>query len=445
MNKKYQLLDLMEGRTGELYRLAKNFIPGGTQLLSKRPEMFAPEVWPAYYSKAKGACIWDMDDRQFLDMSIMGVGANILGYADEDVDAEVITAIKNGCSSSLNSPKEVELAEILVDLHPWFGMVRYTRAGGEAMGVAVRIARAHTRRSKVLFSGYHGWNDWYLAANIDEEKNLDGQLMPGLEPSGVPRELRDTAIPFNPDHFEELLDKIKGRETEIAAVVMEPARGRYASKDFLTKLKEVCEEIGAVLIFDEITSGFRECIGGLHRQFSIKPDIAVFAKSIANGYPLGVVIGTEQVMEAAQKTFISSTNWTDSIGPSAAVACIKKYRENDVSHHLAKIGKLVQDGWVNLAKKHAIDISVSKLPSLAALQFHHEEQRLMNTYMTIEMLQYGILGFRQFKPSFAHSEQHVESYLTVVDIVFKNLRELNFKPNIDTPLHHIGFSRLTKE
>lgn len=445
MDKKYELSELMQSSSQNLYREGKNKIPGGTQLLSKRPEMFAPDVWPAYYSKAKGTQIWDLDDREFLDMSIMGVGANILGYADDDVDDAVISAIKNGCSSSLNSPLEVKLADLLLELHPWFGMVRYTRAGGEAMNVAVRIARAHKNKSRILFSGYHGWNDWYLAANIADNNNLDGQLMPGLQPSGVPRELHGTSIPFNADQFDELLSIIKGKEKEIAAIVIEPARGQYADKNFLKKLRDLCDELGAVLIFDEITSGFRECPGGLHRKFDVKPDIAVFAKSIANGYPLGVVIGNVSVMESAQKTFISSTNWTDAIGPAAAIACIKKYVKNDVSTHLARVGAQVQKGWEKLSQKYGIKISVSGVPSLCSFQFEHPEARLINTFFTIEMLQYGILGFRQFKPSFAHKEVHIVQYLDAAEQVFKNLKETNYQPNIQTLPHHVGFSRLTKE
>ena len=232
MDKKYDLSELMQSNAQDLYRSAKRKIPGGTQLLSKRPEMFAPDVWPAYYSKAKGTKIWDLDGREFLDMSIMGVGANILGYADDDVDDAVVSAIKNGSSSSLNTPLEVNLADLLLQMHPWFGMVRYTRAGGEAMSVAVRIARAHSNKSRILFSGYHGWNDWYLAANIADSKNLDGQLMPGLQPAGVPRELHGTSIPFNADHLEELLVKIKGKEKEIAAIVIEPARANMLTKIF---------------------------------------------------------------------------------------------------------------------------------------------------------------------------------------------------------------------
>ena len=145
-----------EQETLRPYRKAKKIIPGGVQLLSKRPEQFAPEIWPAYYSKAKGCRVWDLDGKEYIDMSIMAIGSCILGYADDEVDDAVVQAIRNGVSSSLNCPEEVELAELLIDLHPWFGMVRYARSGGEAMGLAVRIARAHTHRDIVMFSGYHG-------------------------------------------------------------------------------------------------------------------------------------------------------------------------------------------------------------------------------------------------------------------------------------------------
>ena len=159
----YKLEDL-KNSTGVLrYKQAKSLIPGGTQLLSKRPEMFAPDVWPSYYEKSKGVHLWDLDGRQFLDMSIMSVGASILGYDNDYVDDAVIDSIKNGSASSLNCVEEIELAENLIDLHPWFSMVRYARSGGESMSVAVRIARAHTGKENILFSGYHGWGDWYLA------------------------------------------------------------------------------------------------------------------------------------------------------------------------------------------------------------------------------------------------------------------------------------------
>jgi glutamate-1-semialdehyde 2,1-aminomutase len=173
----------------ETQRKAQILIPGMTQLLSKRPDMFAPGVWPGYFSKAKGVEIWDLDGNRYIDMSIAGIGANVLGYADPDVDAAVRSAIDAGVSSSLNCPEEVELAELLCDLHPWADMVRYARTGGESMAIAVRIARAYTGKDKIAFCGYHGWHDWYLAANLGTENALGEHLLPGLSPIGVPKGL----------------------------------------------------------------------------------------------------------------------------------------------------------------------------------------------------------------------------------------------------------------
>lgn len=441
----YSLEELKQSKGVALYSRAKFLIPGGTQLLSKRPEMFAPDVWPSYYSKAKGCRVWDMDGREFIDMSIMAVGACILGYADDEVDDAVVQALRSGVNSSLNCPEEVELAEALIELHPWFGMVRYARSGGEAMGLAVRIARAHTRRDVVMFSGYHGWNDWYLAANLADSASLDGQLMPGLQPNGVPRGLVGTAIPFDANNIDSLREKVQGKEKQIAVIVIEPARGEDAPAGYLIALRELAAEIGAVLIFDEITSGFRMCAGGIHRNYGVHPDLAVFAKSMANGYAMSVVMGTEKVMQAAQTTFISSTNWTDRIGPTAALATLRKYQRLGVEKHLIETGNRVKQIWQQAAQASGLEINVTGLPSLAAFGFKSKHPIGMNTRFTIEMLKEGFLGFRQFKPSLAHSSDVLELYQYAVGRVFSKLAADLDCTQLDTPKHHSGFQRLTKE
>lgn len=433
------------GTGPELYHRAKALIPGGTQLLSKRPEMFAPELWPAYYSKAKGCRVWDLDGREYIDMSIMAVGACILGYADNEIDGAVIDAIRSGVNSTLNCPEEVELAEALVELHPWFDMVRYARGGGEAMSVAVRIARAHTRRDVVLFSGYHGWCDWYLAANLADDSGLDGQLMPGLEPNGVPRGLTGTAVPFHFNDIGSLRDTIKGREKQIAAIVIEPARGEDAPGEYLKALRDLASDIGAVLVFDEITSAYRMCAGGIHRRYGVYPDIAVFAKSMANGYAMSAVIGTEKVMQAAQTTFISSTNWTDRIGPTAALATLRKYQATQAEHHLISSGDQVKQIWREAAAKAGLAIAVSGLPSLAAFAFQHPEAQALNTRFVVEMLQRGFLGFRQFKPSLAHGDAELRTYQASVEDTFSLLSRLPEGELLVSPVAHSGFQRLTKE
>lgn len=439
-------IDTLKNSKGpKLYNKAKALIPGGTQLLSKRPEMFAPDVWPSYYSKAKGCRVWDLDGREFIDMSIMAVGACILGYADEDVDGAVIESIHKGVNSSLNCPEEVELAEALIDLHPWFDMVRYARGGGEAISIAVRIARAKTKRDTVLFSGYHGWTDWYLAANLADESGLDGQLMPGLKPNGVPRGLAGTAIPFHFNDIDSLRETIRGKESEIAAIIIEPARGEDAPSEYLQALREIASEIGAVLIYDEITSGYRMCAGGIHRRYGIYPDIAVFAKSMANGYAMSAILGTEDVMQSAQSTFISSTNWTDRIGPTAALATLKKYQETQTDKYIISIGNKTQQIWQDAASKTGLQIDVSGLPTLSAFGFKSDQSMDLNTRFVVEMLQRGFLGFRQFKPSLAHSDGELGKYKDAVDEVFLLLSKLPNDEIISSPVAHTGFHRLTKE
>ena len=313
-------MDISKNGKGQmLYKKAKTLIPGGTQLLSKRPEMFLPEYWPAYYSKAKGCKIWDLDGNEYTDVSYMGIGANVLGYANDEVDEAAREAIACGGMTTLNAPEEVYLAEKLISLRPWAGGVRYAKAGGEAMALASRIARAYTKKDIILFCGYHGWHDWYLAANLSNRNALDDLHIPGLEPLGVPSGLAGTNLPFhynNIGEFNALMAKHKGK---IAAVVMEPIRNDWPKDNFLQKIREATEAEGIVLVFDEVSAGFRLCAGGSHRVLGVNPDIAVFAKGMTNGYPLTAIVGKREVMDAAQGTFISSTFYTERVAFAATL------------------------------------------------------------------------------------------------------------------------------
>lgn len=324
---------------------ARGLIPGMTQLLSKRPDIFSLGVWPGYFNKANGVEVWDLDDNKYIDMSISGIGANVFGYADPDVDAAVKNAIANGTSCSLNCPEEVELAELLCELHPWADMVRYARTGGEAMVIAVRIARAHTGKDKIAFCGYHGWHDWYLSANLGTENALGEHLLSGLSPRGVPKGLTGTALPFRYNHLKELKEIVAKHGRDLAAIIMEPIRNYEPEKGFIEGVRSLADETGAVFVVDEISAGFRYNTGGAHLKFFTKePDIAVFSKALGNGYPIAAVIGKVDVMQSAQKTFISSTNWTERIGPTAAIAMIKKHRRVNAGKYLVWLGEQVQSG-----------------------------------------------------------------------------------------------------
>ncbi len=438
--------ELVEGTGQRLYEKAKTLIPGGTQLLSKRPEMFLPGLWPAYYSRAKGAEIWDLDGNRYVDMSYSGLGACVLGYADPDVDEAVRSAIDCGTMTTLNCPEEVELAQLLLELHPWAEKVRYARTGGEAMATGVRIARAATGRDKIAFCGYHGWHDWYLAANLGEEDALDGHLLPGLDPAGVPRGLRGTALPFRYNRIEELEAIVAAHGQELAAIVMEPLRNYEPQPGFLERVRSIASDQGAALVFDEITSGWRLTSGGAHLLYDVIPDIAVLAKGMSNGYPMGAVIGTAAVMEAAQYSFISSTYWTERIGPTAALATIRKHRELDVARCLVETGRRIQEGWRLAADKHGIDIAITGIPPLGHFEFEYENKQAIRTLFTQLMLELGFLATNSFYAMYAHRAEHVDRYLEAVNQVFlvlaKVIREEAVEKMLKGPVAHTGFRRL---
>jgi glutamate-1-semialdehyde aminotransferase len=431
-----------------LYKRAKGSIPGGTQLLSKRPEMFLPGKWPAYYEKCKGIEVWDIDGNRYLDMTISGVGTCTLGYADDDVNKAVVEALHKGNMCTLNVPEEVELADLLLDIHPWAEMVRFARTGGEAMAIAVRIARAATGKDKIIFCGYHGWHDWYLSANLASDSALDGHLLPGLDPSGVPSSLAGSVIPFAYNDVDSFSAVFKKHRNDIAAVVMEPVRNFWPDTDFLKTIRQMASENNTPLIFDEVTSGFRMATSGIHMQLDIEPDIAVFAKAIGNGYPMAAIIGRSVFMNAAQRTFISSTYWTDKIGPVAALATLRKHKQKDVGAHLTRIGNLVQDGWHRLGKKHDINISVFGIPPLGHWSINaNDDSQLFHTASVEKMLERGFLTSKAFYATYAHTNEHVESYLVALDETFDELvpalKEGRLSEVYQGPVAHGGFKRLT--
>ena len=380
-------------------------------------------------------------------MSYSGIGACVLGYADPDVDSAVRAAIDCGTMTTLNCPEEIELADLLCDLHPWAESVRYARSGGEAMAVAVRIARAATGRDKVAFCGYHGWHDWYLAANLGEADQLDGHLLPGLQPAGVPRALQGTAFPFRYDQLDELDAIVSTHQNELAAIVMEPLRGRHPPPDFLERIRETATRIGALLIFDEVTSGWRLITGGAHLLYGVTPDIAVFAKALSNGYPMAAIIGTSDAMEAAQSTFISSTYWTERIGPVAALATIRKHKGCNVSEHLIRIGTRVQSGWAAAADRAGLRVAVSGTPPLGYFSFEgYTNAQAIHTLFNQRMLERGFLATKAFYATYAHRDRHVDEYLVAVDAIFVELADAVAQSAVERllkgPVAHKGFERL---
>jgi len=432
------------GTGQKLWHRAKQIIPGGNMLLSKRSEMFLPKYWPSYFSKSKECFVWDLDGRKFIDMSIMGIGTNILGYGNPFVDNAVLRTIKNGNMSTLNCPEEVYLAEELVSIHPWADMVKFTRSGGEANSVAVRIARAASGKDNIAICGYHGWHDWYLSANLSSNKELDGHLLPGLEPNGVPRSLQGTVFPFQYNNLDELINIIESNE--IGIIKMEVSRNEGPKNNFLKKVREIANEKSIVLIFDECTSGFRESYGGLHKNFEVDPDIAIFGKALGNGYAINAVIGKREIMEAAQSSFISSTFWTERIGPTAAIETLKIMKRDNSWSYISQQGKKIKENWLRVAKSNNLDITISGLDALARFSFNSKHSNFYKTYITQEMLKKGYLASNMVYVCTEHSDEIIENYMNELNLIFEkiSLYEKGNKDsvNLEGPEAQIGFKRV---
>ena len=432
------------GTGQKLYKRAKNVIPGGNMLLSKRPEMYLPDQWPSYYSKSKGCSVWDLDGVEYIDMSIMGIGTNILGYGNDDVDEAVRETVNNGNMSTLNCPEEVFLAEKLVELHPWADMVRFARSGGEANAIAIRIARAATGKEKVAICGYHGWHDWYLSANLQSEQNLDGHLLSGLSTAGVPTSLAGTVLPFNYNDFSGLEQLVA--EHDIGVIKMEVIRNMGPEDNFLHKVRKLASERNIVLIFDECTSGFRETFGGIHKKYGVEPDIAMFGKALGNGYAITAILGRRDVMSCAQNTFISSTFWTERIGPSAALKTLEIMEKTNSWNTITETGLDIRRRWQIMAEKYELSIDNFGIPALTGFSFQGPRALEYKTLLTQEMLGKGYLASNSVYVSVAHTPSVVDGYFEALDPVFELIKSCDDGRDVNSllkgPICHSGFKRL---
>jgi glutamate-1-semialdehyde 2,1-aminomutase len=433
------------GKGQNLYKKAKTLIPGGTMLLSKRPEMFLPEHWPSYFSKAKGCTVWDLDGNEFLDMCIMGIGTNSLGYGNEEVDEAARRVVSNGNMSTFNCPEEVYLAEKLVALHPWGDMVRFCRTGGEANAVAIRIARAASGKDKVAICGYHGWHDWYLSTNLSEKEGLSGHLLPGLKPAGVPKGLVNTTIPFVYNDIE-AFKKIIADNPDLGVVKMEVSRNHGPLPGYLEEIRKITKEKNIILIFDECTSGFRETFGGLHKKYGVEPDMAMFGKALGNGYAITAVLGKKEIMEAAQKTFISSTFWTERIGPAAALATLKVMEREQSWNIITETGTKITKRWEELGEKCGLDLKTNGLPALTTFSIKSNNWLAYKTFITQEMLKKGILASNALYVCTEHKDEHVDRYFFELEKIFEKIKTFEDGQDVhkflEGPISHGGFKRL---
>lgn len=432
--------------TQQRYLEAKELIPFGVQLLSKKPETFCEGYWPAYYTKAKGCEVWDLDNKHYYDFSTNGISACLLGFASDPVVEAVTKRVINGSMCSQNPAEEVELAERLCQIHPWASKVRFARGGGEIASVAIRIARATTGKDVVAICGYHGWTDWYLAANLGETPEQRDTIITGMTCNGVPESLRGTTVAFYFDD-KEGFDRIVAQYGDrLAAVVLETARSTDPIPGFLEHVRAETKRVGALMILDEITIGWRNCFSGYHMQLGITPDMAIFGKATGNGHPISAVIGTDEAMEGANRAFISSTMWTESVGPTAALATLKEMERVNAWKQAWDSGSKVINIWKDISKRYGIGIEIEGFDSHPHFTFNENHGQLRPVFIRL-MLDEGFLGNTVFSATVAHNDENIALYAMAFEKVFAKLADILKKGDLEQYLpKHIqaGFGRLVK-
>ena len=305
---------------------------------------------------------------------MMGVGTNILGYSYKPIDNAVKNAVNNGNLSTLNCVEEIELAKKLIEINPWADMCKFARTGGEANSIAIRIARAFTKKDNIAICGYHGWHDWYLALNMKSKEKLQKILLKNLKTDGVPKSLKDTIYTFEYNDFKKVKHLVKKKK--IGTIIMEVSKNYSPKNNFLKKIRDITKKNKIVLIFDECSSGFRETLGGLHKKFKVFPDICMYGKALGNGYAITAVVGKKKIMMSSKKTFISSTFWTERIGFVAGLKTISEMKRLKAYKIITKKGKYIKKKWALLAKKFNLDITISGIDALPNFNFNENHQIL---------------------------------------------------------------------
>ena len=432
------------GEGVKLWRHAQDIVHGGNMLLSKRPDMYLPGKWPSYFKKSKGCEVWDIDGNHYYDMCLMGVGTNILGYAHDAVDEAVTDCVRSGMMSTLNAPEEVYLADRLLAMHPFADMARFARTGGEANAIAMRIARAASGRDNVAFCGYHGWHDWYLAANLVDDNQLKDHLLPGLKSTGVPRNLQGTVYPFQYNDYDTLAEMVD--RCDIGVIMMEVMRNDPPKDDFLHKVRKLADEKNIVLMFDECTSGFRESFGGLHLNYDVEPDIAIFGKALGNGFAITAVLGKADVMRAGDDAFISSTFWSERVGYVAALKTLDIMEETKSWEVISSIGDSIRGCWSALAEKHNLPLQISGLRALSSFSLGPQFGAETKTFITQEMLKRGYLATTTLYCALPHTSEVIAGYQEALDDVFGMIAKAGeadaIKAQLEGPVCQTGFKRL---
>ena len=412
-NKNYP--DISE--SNKLFKRSEGLIPAYSQLLAKGPTQWTKGIAPKYLRRGKGSHVWDVDGNEYIDYN-MGVGPIVLGYCYEKVDEAIKKQIEDGITFSLTHPLEVELSEKISSIIPNAECVRFSKTGCDVTSAAVRLARAFTRREKILCCGYHGWHDWYISVT---DRN-----------AGIPKFMEQLTYTVNYNDIDSVIQSI---DSDTACIILEPFVFEEPKDNFLHELQEVCKKNGSLLIFDEMWSGFRIAIGGAQEFFDIKPDLATYSKAVANGMPLSVLTGRRDVMNLLDKeVFFFTTFGGEALSLASAVATIDEIKEKNVPEYLSEKGKLLKDGYNKIVEKLGIDYSSCSgynCRTIITFDAKAGNPLEMKTLVQQEMIKRGILwgGFHNmcFSHSYNDIEYTLKAYEEVLQILKKAIEEKDVK------------------
>ncbi len=393
-----------------IWRRAEKLIPSGTQTLSKAPGQFVEGVYPKYLVRGQGAYVWDADDNRYIDYPL-ALGAILLGHAYPAVTEAVTRQIKKGSLYTLMHPLEVEVAELLVDMVPCAEMVRFGKNGSDATTAAIRVARSYTGREHVAFCGYHGWQDWYACTTSRD--------------AGLPKGLKQFMHPFAWNDLSGLAEVFDQRPGQVAAVILEvPAAP--PQDDFLENVKELTQRNGAVLIFDEIATGFRFARGGVQELYGVRPDLACLGKAMANGFPLSAVVGAKDLMKELDKVFFSMTFGGETASLAAAKATLLELRSQPVVEHIWRLGRRWRRGFEEIRRAVDAPVSLEGHPPRSVFAFEavqgYDPATLRALFLQ-ETIRRGILFGLPIYVSYSHTPADIDRTLAACEAGLRALKE----------------------
>lgn len=396
-------------KSQELLHRAEGLIPACTQTLAKGPGQYVRGVAPSYVRRGKGAYLWDVDDNRYLDYT-MGVGPVVLGYSHPVVNRAIEEQLHDGITFSLMHPLEVEVSELLREMVPGIECVRFSKTGCDVTSAAVRLARAHTGKNTILCCGYHGWHDWYISVTDRS--------------SGVPQAVKDLTYTFSYNNIESVYDAL---DDDTAAIILEPMVFEEPNDGFLQELRQICNERGIVLIFDEMWTGFRIAVGGAQSAFEVEADLVCYSKAIANGMPLSVLAGKEEIMRQLEHdVFFFTTFGGEALSLAAAKATMQIIRDESIPIRLETMGSVLRDGLNAEIDRFGCDFITCVgrgMRTIVNFSSAYGDPLLMKSYVQQELLLRGILWTGVHNMAAAHTQTDIDATLEAYQDILPMLKE----------------------